>query len=573
MPKPTDDNISNIPAELRNQANWVQYDLVPDPKRPDKKPSKRPCVKYARTEHKRNRRTLDHLLTRRPTSGFQIVVEKEEGFVFVDIDKCRDPETGELTALAQDVVEQLNTYCEISPSGTGLRLVCRGTLADDFHVEGHPIEIYSGNIPNKLMAMTGHLLDLNYLLIGDRQKEISALLSKLQSEVGHKDAAPQFSEDIVFKSMADVQAKPIEWLWLNRIPLSAVTVFTGNPDTGKTMAYCDLAARVSSFKSFPDVEKDGQGRPRHTIGGHVILLAAEDDYARVIVPRLVAAGATLRNIAYIEKVEIKQGARRDARMFALDEDLKKLEEAISSPFAPSQKKKRNLEEVLTSPPSYSEKEKRNVDLIIIDPISSYFGRGSMYKAQDIRNVFNRLTDLCEKHRIAVVAVEHFSKRTDVGAIHKLGGSVAITAAARAVFMFAKVSDEEGQYVMHFVKGNFSKHKVGLRYTIEDKKIDTLPDPIPFIKWGAADAGTADDVLTAERGFGEGRKRDKCIEWLKEILADGEKPSRDVYQEGEAAGYSGDTIKRALREGGFPKPQQKRDGWYMQPHRDTQDGSL
>jgi hypothetical protein len=376
--------------------------------------------------------------------------------------------------------------------------------------------------------------------------KLSPALSGLQSEVGHKDGSPQFSEDIVFKSMADVQEKPVKWMWQNRIPLAAVTVFTGNPDTGKTMAYCDLAARVSSFVAFPDVDHDADGRPRHTFGGHVLLLAAEDDYARVIKPRLMAAGATLGNIAYIEKVEIRDGARRDERMFALDEDLKKLEAAVG---------------------------KRGDSLVIIDPISSYFGKGSMYKAQDIRNVFNRLTAMCEKHNASVVAVEHFSKRTDVAAIHKLGGSVAITAAARAAFMFAKVPEEEGQYVMHFIKGNLSKRKVGLRYTIEDKKIAKLPDPTPFIKWGAADAGTADDLLTAEKGLGDGRKRDRCVEWLKQILAEGERPSRQVYEEGEAAGYSGDTIKRALREGGFPKPKQKRDGWYMQPHGETQNGSL
>jgi hypothetical protein len=543
----------NIPIELRSPAKWLQYYLKPDPKKPDKKPTKHPCVKYASEEHKANLRSLDHLLSRPKQAGFQRLVDKAEGFVFVDIDKCRDPETGDITELASEVVRTLDTYCEISASGKGLHLVCRGTLADDFHVEGNPIEIYSGNIPNKLIAMTGDLLEFFYCSIADRQREISELLHKLQDEVGHIDKpeqTEQFSEEIVFKSMADVEEKPVKWMWQNKIPLSAVTVFTGNPDTGKTMAYCDLAARVSSYTPFPDVERDDQGHPRHIFGGYVLLLAAEDDYARVIKPRLMAAGATLGNIAYIEKVAIRQGARRDERMFALDEDLKKLEVSIGDG-----------------------KNRRSVSLIIIDPISSYFGKGSMYKAQDIRNVFNRLTAMCEQHSVSVVAVEHFSKRTDVAAIHKLGGSVAITAAARAAFMFAKVPDEDGQYVMHFIKGNLSKRKVGLRYTIDDKKIATLPDPIPFIKWGAADAGTADDLLTAEKGLGEGRKRDKCVEWLKGILAEGEKPSRQVYEEGEAAGFSGDTIKRALREGGFPKPKQKRDGWYMQPHEGTQNGSL
>jgi hypothetical protein len=549
--KPDTKLLAYIPEELRTPLRWLQYYLKPDPKKPSKKPTKHPCVKYAAPEHKANLRSLDHLLGRAPQAGFQRLVDKQEGFVFVDIDHCRDATSGVITEAARAIVDSLDTYCEVSVSGNGLHLVCRGVLPDDFHVEGNPVEIYSGNIPNKLMAMTGDIFELHHS-IETRQEEATALLANLQKEVGHASAAKpaeQFSEDIIFKSMADVEEKPVKWMWLNKIPLAAVTVFTGNPDTGKTMAYCDLAARVSSFAAFPDVEKDDRGRPRHTFGGHVLLLAAEDDYARVIKPRLMAAGASLGNIAYIDKVEIREGARRDERMFALDADLKKLEAAIGDG-----------------------RDKRSVSLIIIDPISSYFGKGSMYKAQDIRNVFNRLTAMCEKHTVSVVAVEHFSKRTDVAAIHKLGGSVAITAAARAAFMFAKVPDEDSQYVMHFIKGNFSKRKVGLRYTIEDKKISTLPDPVPFIKWGVEDAGTADDLLGSERGFGEGRKRDKCVEWLKEILADGERRSSEVYEQGETVGYSGDTIKRALREGGFPKAKQKRDGWYMQPHKGTQNSS-
>jgi primase-polymerase (primpol)-like protein len=81
------------------------------------------------------------LLDRPKQAGFQRLVDKSEGFVFIDIDNCENPETKELTPLAKEVVAALNTYCEISASGKGRHLVCRGTLTDDFHVEGSPIEI------------------------------------------------------------------------------------------------------------------------------------------------------------------------------------------------------------------------------------------------------------------------------------------------------------------------------------------------------------------------------------------------------------------------------------------------
>jgi putative DNA primase/helicase len=43
----------------------------------------------------------------------------------VDLDDCRNPETGELTPFALDVIRMINSYAEISPSGTGLKIFVR----------------------------------------------------------------------------------------------------------------------------------------------------------------------------------------------------------------------------------------------------------------------------------------------------------------------------------------------------------------------------------------------------------------------------------------------------------------
>ena len=40
----------------------------------------------------------------------------------IDLDTCRDPETGNFTLWADEVIEQANTYAEVSPSGTGAKL-------------------------------------------------------------------------------------------------------------------------------------------------------------------------------------------------------------------------------------------------------------------------------------------------------------------------------------------------------------------------------------------------------------------------------------------------------------------
>src|SRR5579883_2410650 len=61
------------------------------------------------------------------------------GFVFrsklsdvvgIDFDKCRDPQSGAITPRVLEILRRLNTYCEVSPSGTGVKAFGRGKWRD-----------------------------------------------------------------------------------------------------------------------------------------------------------------------------------------------------------------------------------------------------------------------------------------------------------------------------------------------------------------------------------------------------------------------------------------------------------
>ena len=75
------------------------------------------------------------------------------GFVFdaeglvagVDLDDCRDPNTGEIDDWARDVVDRLDSFTEVSPSGTGLHVYILGFVPDGGNradVGDGEIEIY-----------------------------------------------------------------------------------------------------------------------------------------------------------------------------------------------------------------------------------------------------------------------------------------------------------------------------------------------------------------------------------------------------------------------------------------------
>lgn len=75
--------------------------------------------------------------------------EFEVGFVFsdddniigVDLDHVRDLDTGEVEQWAQDVINRLDSFTEVSPSGTGFHILVRGDMPDGRKRSGD-IEMY-----------------------------------------------------------------------------------------------------------------------------------------------------------------------------------------------------------------------------------------------------------------------------------------------------------------------------------------------------------------------------------------------------------------------------------------------
>ena len=96
-------------------------------------------------------------------------------------------------------------------------------------------------------------------------------------------------------------AAPVEWLWAGRVPLGMITMFAGDPKLGKSYVTLAMAAAVS--RGLPLPMGDVPNQP-----GSTILMSAEDDPARTIVPRLDAAGADLTKVHILESVILANGS-------------------------------------------------------------------------------------------------------------------------------------------------------------------------------------------------------------------------------------------------------------------------
>lgn len=141
----------NIPAELRASKNWVCFMLLDNPEKgkPDKVPINPSSLWGARPNAPTTWGTFQDAAAqigktgrcKRPDpkdANQKITVSgaiagvgymfNNAGIVGVDFDHCIDPNTGELNPWAASWVERFGSYTEISPSGTGLHILCKGNL-------------------------------------------------------------------------------------------------------------------------------------------------------------------------------------------------------------------------------------------------------------------------------------------------------------------------------------------------------------------------------------------------------------------------------------------------------------
>lgn len=89
-------------------------------------------------------------------SGLGVVIAEKLGCVFIDIDHCIDPVTGELSEIASDILSHFpETYAEISQSGEGIHIFALGTIQRSFKNSNNGVEMYSGG---RYCAFTGNAM-------------------------------------------------------------------------------------------------------------------------------------------------------------------------------------------------------------------------------------------------------------------------------------------------------------------------------------------------------------------------------------------------------------------------------
>src|SRR5262245_46758268 len=156
----------------------------------------------------------------------------------------------------------------------------------------------------------------------------------------------------------------VRWLWPNYLPRGALVVLDGDPECGKSMLTVDVAARVSRGGDWPDGSPAGPP-------GQAILFAAEDARARVVRPRLLAAGADPNRVFVFGTPDSAD------RPPSLPRDLPEVAALVE----------------LVTP-----------DLLVFDPLPYFLSGGVSMSI--VRSVLGALAELAARQDVTIVLVRH-----------------------------------------------------------------------------------------------------------------------------------------------------------------------
>lgn len=177
--------------ELKEFGTWVAYKLVPSKSRPgkmDKLPvnphtgdlaSSTDMATWGSCAQAKDRAKKDNL----PGVGF--VFTELSGIVGIDLDGCIDT-AGNLEPWAADVVKTLDSYTELSPSGTGLHIFAKGTMPEAGRRTDR-IEMYKAS---RFFTITGKHWPGCPQTIQDRPQQILDVYDRYFSRPEAKPAAP-----------------------------------------------------------------------------------------------------------------------------------------------------------------------------------------------------------------------------------------------------------------------------------------------------------------------------------------------------------------------------------------------
>jgi len=368
---------------------------------------------------------------------------------------------------------------------------------------------------------------------GGSPSDLPRLVEELQHV--HADAAgisdvSKPSGKLVLIQASQIECGEINWLWPQRIVGDGLTIITGPVGISKSLISVDAAARVSTGGKWPD-------STGHAPQGSVILFGAEDDAGKVVVPRLIAAGADL------SRVHVCQGTASG-------------DSGDESPEVAAMILERHIGQLRAALDDVAD-----CRLIVFDPLPDYIAADEN-KSAEVRAALVPLARLAQERNVAVVAVAHQNKKNDLTTVQRIAGSSAFAQLARVVLSIGTHPEDADKQsgkrrVMLVSKNNYGERDVGQAYAIE-----TRASGQPGLVWEPGIITMdADEIARRPTGGREHEdRRGAAVDALRDLLAVGEQSVVSVTAALQDAGLGRRQINHAADVLNVIKTK-RRDGWY------------
>jgi putative DNA primase/helicase len=170
---------NNAPNDLALLAQWVAWSgTIGNNGKTVKIPINPKSGKPAKTNDRETWGTFDEALSfsrQHNLPGVGFVFSETDEFAGIDLDHCIDPDTGDINDEAKKIVDRLDSYAEISPSGRGLHIFVRGKLPEGPRRNGK-VEMYDSK---RFFTVTGNILDGVPPSVMDRNAQLLELYHEL----------------------------------------------------------------------------------------------------------------------------------------------------------------------------------------------------------------------------------------------------------------------------------------------------------------------------------------------------------------------------------------------------------
>ena len=167
---------------------------------------------------------------------------------------------------------------------------------------------------------------------------------------------------------------------------------------------------------------------------------------------------------------------------------------------------------------------------------AYLGANvDMHRANEIRPVMKRLGDIAEKYSCAIILIGHMNKASGSKSTYRGLGSIDFQATARSVLIVGRIKDDPTCRVIAHDKSSLAPEGDSIAFRLDKEN--------GFAWEGVIDI-SVDDLLSGDQKV---TKLTSAKEFLAKYLADGPKPSTEIFEAAEADGIKKRTLFTAKEE--------------------------